>query len=237
MNREGSDLDPELEAFLEHHRIRRHVPTDMRLRVLARARATVAGRKVVPVRLLEPASRSLARGRRAFRVAVAASIVVGGLTIGAVAALRGRSPTTIPAASADSESLREPRSAVGGPSVPSAEPPARAPEEHGLPVRSPRPVRPAAKGDPFMVELELLQHAHDAYTRREFPAALALLAAHARRFPSGRLAEQREAMRVRSLAGAGRGQEARRAAAAFAVRFPRSVLLSRGETDWESSEP
>ena len=56
---------------------------------------------------------------------------------------------------------------------------------------------------------------------------LAASAEHERRFPTGWLAEQRDAMRVRSLAGAGRADEARRAAVAFGERFPRSALLSR----------
>ena len=83
------------------------------------------------------------------------------------------------------------------------------------------------KSAPFTGELALLQRAHGAYTRHDFSVALTLVAAHARRFPNGQLAEQREALRVRSLMGAGRPDEAHRAAAAFAVRFPRSILLSR----------
>jgi hypothetical protein len=55
---------------------------------------------------------------------------------------------------------------------------------------------------------------------------LSHIAEHARRFKDGRLTEEREALRVKSLAGLGRSDEARRAAAAFRARFPRSVLLS-----------
>jgi len=85
----------------------------------------------------------------------------------------------------------------------------------------------AGDTDAFMAELELLQRAHSAYSRDEFSRALALVREHARRFPSGRLAEEREALRLRSLLGTGRTQRANRTAAAFAVRFPRSVLLPR----------
>ena len=74
-------------------------------------------------------------------------------------------------------------------------------------------------------ELELLRRAHAAYASQEYTGALLVLAEHAHRFPSGRLAEEREALRVRSLADVGRKDEARRAAANFAARFPRSVLL------------
>jgi hypothetical protein len=61
--------------------------------------------------------------------------------------------------------------------------------------------------------------------REDFAAAQPPIAEHARRFQDGRLAEEREALRVKSLAGLGRSDEARRAAAAFKARFPRSVLL------------
>jgi hypothetical protein len=100
-----------------------------------------------------------------------------------------------------------------------------------------RPARTGPKEDAFTGELELLQRAHAAFTRRDFSLALTLVAERTRRFPRGQLAEQREALRVRSLAGSGHADEAHRAAAAFAVRFPRSVLLSRVEGSPESSEP
>jgi hypothetical protein len=62
------------------------------------------------------------------------------------------------------------------------------------------------------------------------------LAEHGRRFPSGSLAEEREALRVRALSGSGQSDAARRAARAFATRFPRSVLLSRTMTAADAGE-
>ena len=79
----------------------------------------------------------------------------------------------------------------------------------------------------YAAELGLLEHAQAAYARRELVDALAALAEHARRFPMGRLTEEREALRVRSLLGLGRTVEAQRAARAFAARFRRSALLPR----------
>jgi hypothetical protein len=95
-------------------------------------------------------------------------------------------------------------------------PPAVAPSD-----RSARGGSPTA---PEEAELKLLTRAHAAYARRDFTRALNLVAEHSRRYPQGHLAEQREALRVRSLVGAGRGAEARQAALAFARRFPNSVL-------------
>ncbi len=75
------------------------------------------------------------------------------------------------------------------------------------------------------IELALIQRAQQAYADGNLPAALDLLARHGHRFPNGRFAEEREALRVRSLARCGRQTEARRALQAFADRFPNSVLL------------
>jgi hypothetical protein len=93
--------------------------------------------------------------------------------------------------------------------------------------RPEHPERPATAQESYAAELGLLQKAHLAYANGTYSAALVLVAEHARRFPNGRLAEEREALRVRSLASAGRADAARRAVAAFAARFPRSVLLPR----------
>ena len=88
--------------------------------------------------------------------------------------------------------------------------------------------RPHPTPDPS-AEVELLQRAQLAYARRDFSSALALVAEHARHFPRGPLAEECEALRVESLVGAGRADQARRAGRDFASRFPRSVLLPRIE--------
>ena len=93
--------------------------------------------------------------------------------------------------------------------------------------RSRRLSRSVLARESYSAELELLQRAQSQYASHNFSDALVLIAEHARRFPNGRLAEEREALRVRSLAGAGRAEEKRRAFTAFAKRFPRSALLPR----------
>jgi outer membrane protein assembly factor BamD (BamD/ComL family) len=103
------------------------------------------------------------------------------------------------------------------------------------PVAAPSPSHPRAQRarqlltpqESYAAELRLLQGAQSDYTSQDFPDALVLLAEHARRFPEGRLAEEREALRIRSLEGAGRSDEARHALSAFGRRFPRSALLPR----------
>jgi len=84
---------------------------------------------------------------------------------------------------------------------------------------------PGRSGDSARVELRLVERARAAIDREDFPQAMELLAEHARRFRSGRLVEEREALRVKALASLGRRSDARRAAAQFEARFPRSPLL------------
>jgi hypothetical protein len=155
------------------------------------------------------------------------SVAVAVGAVAAVAALYNRSAHTPPTPARVST---RPAPAVDDRPVPapSGEPPTAA-AERAAPSKPSHSARSSAGDDGVAVELALLQRAHAAYTRHDFSGALTLVAEHARRFPRGHLAEQREALRVRSLAGSGRTQEAHRAAAAFAIRFPRSVLLPRVE--------
>jgi hypothetical protein len=74
-------------------------------------------------------------------------------------------------------------------------------------------------------ELRLLELARARLANEDFAAAMPPLAEHARRFRQGRLVEEREALRLEALAGLGRREEVRRAAAAFEARFPRSPLV------------
>ena len=113
--------------------------------------------------------------------------------------------------------------------------PAEAP--HSATMNGVRPIRGGTPAPADAVELQLLIRAHDAYEQRNFAGALKLVAEHARRFPAGHLAEQREALRVRSLLRAGRAEEARHAAAAFAAQFPHSVLLQGLAGTAESPRP
>jgi len=87
----------------------------------------------------------------------------------------------------------------------------------------------AATVRPTNAELALLRTAREDVTRGDFAGALAVIAEHVRRFRNGGLVEEREALRVKSLVGLGRHEEARRAAVAFHARFPHSVFLSTFE--------
>jgi hypothetical protein len=73
-------------------------------------------------------------------------------------------------------------------------------------------------------ELRLLEQARAALAGEDFAQTIRLLAEHTRRFKTGRLVEEREALRIKALAGLGRRSDARRAAAEFETRFPNSPL-------------
>ena len=84
---------------------------------------------------------------------------------------------------------------------------------------------PATRDELCRTELECLRWAWTAFLGRDYQPALDALQEHDRRFPSGGLAEEREARRGLALAGARRAADSRRAAVAFAERFPHSPLL------------
>ena len=80
-------------------------------------------------------------------------------------------------------------------------------------------------GNSLAAERTLLDIARLAFGRGEGDEALAALARHERLFPNGQLAEEREALAVRSLVLTQRLDQARARAARFRRRYPASVML------------
>jgi hypothetical protein len=76
-------------------------------------------------------------------------------------------------------------------------------------------------------ELDLVRGAQQHLNRGEPQAALALLAEHAQKFPSGVLWEEREASRVFALCRMGNAADARALADTFVRRAPRSPFVDR----------
>lgn len=220
LRRSGAAVD--LEALLEEGKAIPPCSRDARARVLARARATVAA---PPLYRLEP----LAERRVPVRFAAYAAVLVAGIA-GAAVALNGalsRTPAPAPAVDGAPAPRVLPAPTPAAPSLPPVAPAPLASERAPAASNAARPSRTRRADE---AELELLRAAHSAYKSRNFANALVLVGEHARRYPNGLLAEEREALRVRSLAGAGRTDEARRAASAFATHFPRSVLVPKLRT-------
>ena len=92
----------------------------------------------------------------------------------------------------------------------------------------PRPAKPRPR-DPAQLaeEARLLREAETARRGGDVALATQRLDEHRRRFPRGALATEREAARVLVLCDAGRAAEAKRLAARFLRRYPRSPLADR----------
>ena len=212
MKREQPPLSPEARALLDYEREVTPLPATVRARAIARARAAlVAGvdRRATPIPV---------RGTR--WAAAAAVICILGIGVGA-AAYQFRAYIS-PAPAPEVRPIAAPVKTIATPPPPVAS----APVEEEAPAPEPVAAKPLSRADAARAELRLLRQARAAVASEEYAAALPPIAEHARRFKNGRLSEEREALRVKALAGLGRNEEARRAAAAFRARFPRSVLLS-----------
>jgi hypothetical protein len=208
MSREQPPFPPDVQALLDHERAIPELPATVRARALARARAAL----VAGVARVDRPTAVAPAPRTRWAAAAAVICVLGGAVGAAAYQVRARlapppSPQVTPA----------PVAAPRPVPIVQAEPePAPAPEPA---VSRPSPA------DLARAELRLLRQARTAVAREDYASALSPIAEHARRFKDGRLAEEREALRVKALASLGRTEEARRAAAAFKARFPRSVLL------------
>lgn len=213
-------LSPELEALLAPHRTVLPLAPSVEARALARAAAVY-----VP----ESGAGRVLRPLWVFAAAAGVVLVLGAAAYAArewIVGPSSQAPSRLTPRSAPDTS--EPQR----PAVVSA-----APETETVATIAPEvPLRRRSAGKtsaapvrPTNAELALLRAAREDVTRGDYAGALAVIAEHARRFRNGALVEEREALRVKSLAGLGRHEEARRAAASFHARFPQSVLLSTFE--------
>jgi len=90
------------------------------------------------------------------------------------------------------------------------------PKAHAAPVA-------ARVGDTLAAERALLDRAQTALIAGDTSEADRAVAEHLHEFPRGRLAQEREALRVMVLVRAKRPQDARRVADQFVERYPRSI--------------
>jgi hypothetical protein len=215
-------LPPDVEALLASERDVVAQPDDLRRRAFLRARAALSA-SASPT-----AARAVFSWEWRWAAAVASVLVAGTLATAAIKArLWGAPPAAEPAPRVAPVAAPVPRLPAPSPEPsPSIDEPAQA-----ALTPAPRPVaappRALTRAEGYALELRLLQSARAAVARADVSAAMAAIAEHERRFPTGQLTEEREALRVLALAGAHRSEEARRAAATFRKRFPRSMLLAR----------
>jgi TolA-binding protein len=212
-------LSPDIESLLASERVPVVQPVDVRHRALVRARAAMSGISTRP--------RATAR-LGGFRWGFAGGAILVAATLSAAAIevhRRAVVSTSDPARAALPNAEPVPPAILAHPENKASQAidPANGPDA----VRAAPSPRAPTVSELYGLELKVLQPAHAAIGRGDFASALSAIADHEHRFPSGQLAEEREAMRVQALTAAHRTEDAHRAAAAFRKRFPQSVLLSR----------
>jgi hypothetical protein len=216
-------LSPEIAALLASERSIEPEPEAVRRRALLRARAAARWQNGKP----GPSAGRWGFWGRIPPVAAAAAICLV-ITALSAAVLRATRRTAEPAASPrQPEPACAPVTSAKETHHPAA---AASAEVEAEPETKTEPVgaaRSAFREEGYAGELRLLQPARQAVSSGNFAVALSSIAAHERRFPHGRLAEERDALRVKALRGLGRADDARRAAADFRKQFPRSVLSSQ----------
>ena len=134
-------------------------------------------------------------------------------------------PATAPAieASTSTAPAREPAAPEPAPEPALAPLPAATP----APAPTPRaPTRPAAE-DPLAAEVAVLDQARAALARGALDDARARLSEHARRYPSGALADVRTATEIELLCRAGALDDAKARAVALVAAHPRSAVAQR----------
>lgn len=223
---------PTVEALLAEERILEPQPSDLRERLLLRARRA---QHIAP--LAEPPS-ALPRRYGKGTIAAAGLALVAAVSA-ALLLSRSKAPTSLSVPTSKSPAhapLSAPSAPMVLPPVSTASPaPAAATElpdssSHGSANPEPSVANhraPQSKHDALSAELLLLSRARQADARGDFTGVLTTLAEHERSYPAGRLSEEREVLRVKALVALGRIDEARRAGARFARRFPRSVLVPK----------
>jgi hypothetical protein len=153
-----------------------------------------------------------------------ASLFLGGVVVGGVAVYAAIPPRVVERVveiERDAGSVSAPAGDLGAPVFPVLVAPL-----DGVPdaaaVARPQPSR--LPTDSLTAERALLDPARTALGRGDGANALALAGKHEQRFPTGKLAEEREAIAVQALAALGRKDEARIRGERFLSRYPGSVL-------------
>jgi hypothetical protein len=158
-------------------------------------------------------------------IALCGTLAVGGAALSVY--MQRAAPTAPPAASVvvRKNAIRS----IAAPAT-SATEPVPTPVEVMVPERSkplPHASASVAGARSIQSELELIRAAQKHLHRSEARAALTLLAEHARRFPNGALAEEREASRVLALCQLGDAPGTREQAQRFVQRTPSSPFVDR----------
>jgi hypothetical protein len=217
-----------VEALIAYERIVVSKPEIVRARVLARARESLRSADLAGI---EP-SRASVRIRWVLFAAAAGVLLTASVAVALQVILRpGVTPTPVGRASQHLPVVPPPSEAEASiaPTLAPKTIPAfgdlstgiSTPKTSALSHR----VNPAGKEHNGIEEIRLLELARQSDARGDYASVLGIADDHERSYRDGRLAEEREVLRVKALVGLGRGDDARHVAARFRRQFPRSVLL------------
>jgi hypothetical protein len=205
------------------------------------AAASAAAEGSAPV-LAASAGAGTATGGAGLAAWFGTGVLGGALVAGAIAI----SSTHTPAPAASGRVAAPPPAARLASSARASIPPAlESADEPALEASAPRPERPPSRPVAAPVgsdepgigeEALLLQRAQRALAASEGSRALALLAEHERRFPTGQLREERQVATVLALCSLGRVDAARALAHDFRARSPHSVLIPRLDRSCASAD-
>jgi hypothetical protein len=240
--------DSEVEELFERERRRGDPSEEMKREVRARLDASIAASPSMRGGDLA-AGRSAGRGPPSprapwtgLRAPIAATglglVLAGGLALLWSGRHRSTAADAVPAPPSAPEVAAPPAeppipALVPEPSSEPQDSPARAirrpvahPERRAIAPHATAPAPSTRDADlELAIERDLLQRARTDFRAGRLSEALQPLEEHARRFPRGRLEEERAALRIQTLARLGASQRARDLAGEFAAKFPESPLL------------
>jgi hypothetical protein len=177
----------------------------------------------IPVPPPGAAERVFTKLNAALPVAVTSHLVAKALAVFALGALAGGTGVALLRPSPPARVVYVDRPVpAAAPSSSASQP---APEVSAPPRATAEPRPSAPRVDDIAQERLVLDDARDRLSRGEATEALKRLSDHERRFPRGKLVEEREALAIQALVNAGRYDEARARATAFRNRSPNSVFL------------
>lgn len=234
-------LDAELAGLFEREQAEHHPEPMAREEVLLRAERAIRLSALVPAPAPAhppaplPSPTSLLAGAPAkIMLAVALAAAFGGGVVVGRASAPTASSTPAPVAlassapSAPSSDRTLAQRDAGTPSIEASALPAATLPSPSTSAPSLRP-RPADGAGDLAKEQELVDTARGALARGRAAEALAATEQHAARFPTGALAEERDALAVQAVVLDGRSVEARLRADRFVRKYPRSIFRAAVE--------
>lgn len=232
---ETQGLDADILSLLEAERTPEPAPAEAQERVWERVHETLAAPPVAS----GPAETGALAGSGALP-ALGFVVVVGVIVAVVVSQTQPKNPSNTPPPETSVHQLMEPP--VGAAPTPApvvvpvvVHPDRRLEEAAAAPLPAPaatpepevrvagRDRRAPSSSSSAEAERSLLDQGRRALREGRARAALSSADEHRRRFPRGRLIEEREALRIRSLDRLGRREASRAAARAFLKRYPTSI--------------